>query len=50
MVYQKPEALILTNSKLHNEHLQVKLFGQKGIYTACYTAVHNAAKINEEAL
>ena len=29
MVYQKPEALNLTNDILHNEHLQVKLYGQK---------------------
>lgn len=50
MVYQKPEALILTNTTLQNEHLQVKLFGQRGVYTACYTAVHNATKNNEEAM
>ena len=29
VVYQKPEVLNLTNNLLYNEHLQVKLFGQK---------------------
>lgn len=28
MMYQKPEALKLTNNTLNNEHLQVKLYGQ----------------------
>lgn len=31
MVYQKPGAFNLTNNLLHNEYLQVKLFGQKGV-------------------
>lgn len=31
MLYQKPEIWNLTSHKLHNESLQIKLCGQKGL-------------------
>lgn len=40
----KPEALNLTKNSLHNEHLQAKLFGQRGI------AASSSTKMNEEEL
>lgn len=46
MVYQKLEALNQTNNSLHNEHFQVKLFGQK----AWYTAAPSVTETNKEAI
>lgn len=45
MMYQKPEALNLTNNSLHNEYLQVKLLGQKGLLW--HIAAPKATRMNE---
>lgn len=49
MMYQRSEALNLTNSTLHNEHLQGKAVWTKE-YPAWHTAAPNVTKTNEEMM
>lgn len=47
MVYQKPEAVDLTKSIIHNEHSQINLLR---VYCVIYTTALSALRTNEEEL